>query len=210
MRVVKEYDERKNEILDASEKLFLEKGYVQCTIKDILKAVDIARGTFYYYFESKEEVLDAVIARSVDTMTDRAEEILELEDIDPLEKLIRMFSVLCFSGEEENDSLDNICKPENALLHQKTLAAAVESIAPVLEKVIVEGNQRKVWNCKYPLQYMEIFLVSALSITDEGIFKSDADSRKKHIKALISILAKILDVTEDHFMNLYTKCFGEI
>ena len=62
MRVVKEYDERKNEILDASEKLFLEKGYVQCTIKDILKAVDIARGTFYYYFESKEEVLDAVIS----------------------------------------------------------------------------------------------------------------------------------------------------
>ena len=46
-----------------------------------------------------------MIARSVDTMTDRAEEILELEDIDPLEKLIRMFSVLCFSGEEENDSL---------------------------------------------------------------------------------------------------------
>ena len=135
---------------------------------------------------------------------------LENWHIQPIETRGISDTALCFSGEEENDSLDNTCKPENALLHQKTLAAAVESIAPVLEKVIVEGNQRKVWNCKYPLQYMEIFLVSALSITDEGIFKSDADSRKKHIKALISILAKILDVTEDHFMNLYTKCFGEI
>ena len=61
MRISKEYDERKNEILDTAERLFHTKGYEKTTINDILKEVNIAKGTFYYYFKSKEEVMDALI-----------------------------------------------------------------------------------------------------------------------------------------------------
>ena len=53
-RIVKEADERRNEILDAAETLFTEKGYSKTTIIDILNQVGIAKGTFYYYFKSKE------------------------------------------------------------------------------------------------------------------------------------------------------------
>ncbi|MDF2532153.1 MAG: TetR family transcriptional regulator [Clostridia bacterium] len=63
MRITKEYDERRNEILDTAEKLFHAKGYEKCTVNDILKEISIAKGTFYHYFRSKEEVLDAIVSR---------------------------------------------------------------------------------------------------------------------------------------------------
>lgn len=65
-RVVKEAEARRNEILDAAEILFTGKGYAKTTIIDILEAVGIAKGTFYYHFKSKEEVMDAIIDRIVE------------------------------------------------------------------------------------------------------------------------------------------------
>ena len=66
MRISKKPEERKNEILDNAEKLFGTKGYSKTTINDILLAVGIAKGTFYYYFKSKEEVMDAIVMRFID------------------------------------------------------------------------------------------------------------------------------------------------
>ena len=63
MRIVKEAEERKEEILDAAEKLFGTKGFDHTSTNDILEAVGIARGTLYYHFKSKEEILDGVIER---------------------------------------------------------------------------------------------------------------------------------------------------
>lgn len=53
MRIIKEYEERRKEILETAERLFLTKGYTKTTVNDILKEIGIAKGTFYHYFKSK-------------------------------------------------------------------------------------------------------------------------------------------------------------
>ena len=63
MRTVKEAEERKNEILDVAERLFGTKGFDNTSTSDILNEVGIARGTLYYHFKSKEDILDAMIDR---------------------------------------------------------------------------------------------------------------------------------------------------
>ena len=65
MRVVKEAEERKNEILDVAERLFISRGFDRTSTNDILEEVGIARGTLYYHFKSKEEILDALITREM-------------------------------------------------------------------------------------------------------------------------------------------------
>ena len=57
MRVVKEAEERRNEILDVAERLFGTKGFDNTSTNDILKEIGIARGTLYYHFKSKEDIL---------------------------------------------------------------------------------------------------------------------------------------------------------
>lgn len=67
MRVVKEHDEQKNEIIDTAERLFFQKGYDKCSVNDILTMLGISKGAFNYYFKSKEEVFDAIIQRTAQT-----------------------------------------------------------------------------------------------------------------------------------------------
>ena len=52
---------RRSEILDTAKLLVYTKGYEQMTIQDLLDALGISKGAFYYYFSSKQELLEALI-----------------------------------------------------------------------------------------------------------------------------------------------------
>lgn len=208
MRIIKKHDDRRNEILDAAERLFYAKGYEKCTVNDILKEVAIAKGTFYHYFKSKEEVLDAVVSQYTELVVDRAEGVLKQADISPEEKLMRTFMAMRIDEKADSETLEDMHKPENALLHQKALSQIVTAMAPVLVRVIEEGTEKKVWSCRYPLEYMQIFLAAALTLTDEGIFELAADSQMKVMAALISMLEKMLDVPQDSFMRMFAQSRG--
>jgi len=203
MRITKEHDERKNEILDTSEKLFYLKGYEVCTVNDILSAIGIAKGTFYHYFKSKEEVLDSIVWRYKEIIISRANEILAMDTMSPEEKLMRSFMAMKLANPLDDTMLEDLHKTENVLLHQKILNQIVMAMAPVLVKIIEEGIRKGIWECRYPLQYMQIFLASSLSLTDEGIFALDADSQMKVMAALLSLLEKMLQAPEDSFMQLF-------
>ena len=67
---------KKEQILDVSLALFMEKGYDNTSISDILSKLDIARGTLYYHFESKEAIMDMIIERSAKQIVEDAEKIV--------------------------------------------------------------------------------------------------------------------------------------
>lgn len=208
MRIVKDHDERRTEILDAAEKLFHTKGFEKCTVNDILHEVGIAKGTFYYYFKSKEEVLDAIVARFTELMISRVEAVLS-RDVHPIEKLLQVFLAMQMKNDVGDEILDQMHKPENALLHQKTLKEVITAMAPYLAQVIKEGIKKEVWTCKYPLEYMQIFLAATITLSDDGIFEADADSKMKTLTALITLLEDMLGVAEGTFLHLFIQYWGE-
>ncbi|WP_286905190.1 TetR/AcrR family transcriptional regulator [Clostridium sp. UBA1652] len=205
MRITKEHDERRNEILDIAEKLFHIKGYDKCTINDILKEVGIAKGTFYHYFKSKEEVLDAIVSRYKDVVITKVNEVANNDVITLEEKLMGAFMSMRIIDQLDSGMINEMHKTENALLHQKILNQIVIDVAPILVKIIKEGVDRKVWRCKFPLEYMQIFLASSIILTDEGIFEFDGESQNKIMEALISVLEKMLDVSENSFIKLFKE-----
>lgn len=205
MRVIKEYDERRNEILDTAQRLFYEKGYEKCTVNDILKEVAIAKGTFYYYFKSKEEVMDAVVLRYKEIIVSRAEAIIKMDTVSPVEKLLQVFMAMKIDDKVDNQMLEELHKTENALLHQKVLSQMVTVMAPILVKIIEEGIEKKLWTCRYPLQYMQILLAASLTLTDEGIFELDADSQMMVITAIITLLEKMLNAPENSFLQMFMQ-----
>ncbi|WP_427927424.1 TetR/AcrR family transcriptional regulator, partial [Acinetobacter baumannii] len=54
MAETKDSEERRNEFVEAAEKLFREHGIVDTTINSIVKEMNVAKGLFYYYFKSKD------------------------------------------------------------------------------------------------------------------------------------------------------------
>ena len=76
----------REKIIDAAWELFREKGYGETTINDIIRKADISKGTFYYYFRSKDNMLD-----TLSEILDREYEKLESRipaDMDSFEKLM--------------------------------------------------------------------------------------------------------------------------
>ncbi len=61
MRVVKKPEERKAEMVAAAAKLFAEQGFVRTSVAEIVSAVDVAKGLFYYYFTTKDDMVKAVV-----------------------------------------------------------------------------------------------------------------------------------------------------
>lgn len=57
VRITKEQDERRRELLETADRLFTEKGFASVRVSDIVAAMGVAQGTFYYYFPSKDEAL---------------------------------------------------------------------------------------------------------------------------------------------------------
>lgn len=202
MKNSKEYNERRNEILDAAGRLFSTKGYNKCTVKDILDVVGIAKGTFYYYFNSKEEVLDAIIERVTEIVVMRAEEAASNPERSPVMKMLNIILSMRVEREVDNDIMEELHKPENALMHQKSLNLIVTRVTPILAKVVDEGISQGIFKSDFPVQYMQIFLTSSITLLDDGIFQVKPEEQQMTLRALVALLEKMLGVQEETFWNV--------
>lgn len=201
------YQERRNEILDVIEKMYHEKGYESCSINDIIKELGIAKGTFYHYFKTKEETLDAIVHRTVDQMVSRVLEIKNHQKMDPITKLMYAFLVMRVDPKHKDVILEPLHQSDNALLHQKQLSEAVNKLSTIIADIVEEGISKKIWSCDYPKEYMRIFLASSLTLTDDGIFKKEDDSDLNTMIAMITLLEKMLNVESGLFLKMYQENF---
>ncbi len=208
MKVTKEYNERRNEILDEAKKLFWTKGYNKCTVKDILNAVGIAKGTFYYYFNSKEEVLDAIIERVTEVVVARAEEVASDPELSPVMKMINTILSMRVESEVDNDLIEELHKPKNALMHQKSLSLMVTRITPILVKVVDEGISKGIFKSDFPTQYMQIFLTSSITLLDGGIFQVKPEEQQMTLRALVALLEKMVGVEDGTLWNVAKQYWG--
>ncbi|NLG05355.1 MAG: TetR/AcrR family transcriptional regulator [Clostridia bacterium] len=203
MRIVKEYDERRNEIIDTAKKLFITKGYNKSSVNDILNEIGIAKGTFYYYFASKEEVLDAIIYQTTDIIVSRLEAICEDQTMSCDEKLLTAFEALNVEEQGGTELLNEIHKPENAMMHQKSLTSMVILLTPLFQKIIESGIEAGEYKCEYPKEYMQLFLSSSFTLLDDGIFSNNEIEKPKLLKAMITMLESMLHVEAGHFLHAY-------
>jgi AcrR family transcriptional regulator len=149
MRVVKEAEERRNEILDAADKLFGQKGFDGTSTNDILEKVGIARGTLYYHFKSKEDIVDALIERYNVQLLGAAQEFAADKSIPVNERIIRVVMALNISGGSAKEIMEHIHKPQNALMHQKIQKVIINGVTPILTGIIREGIEQGMFSTPF-------------------------------------------------------------
>jgi AcrR family transcriptional regulator len=93
-RIVKKPTVRRNEILESAGRLIYTKGYEQMTIQDILDDLNIAKGTLYHYFRSKQDLLDGFIERIGQVSKSQFLPILEHPELSAVQKLQGFFDTL--------------------------------------------------------------------------------------------------------------------
>jgi AcrR family transcriptional regulator len=85
---------RINQILDAAEDLFHSNGYHKTKVSNIVKRIGVTQGTFYYYFNSKEELIGALINRRLSKFGADMEKMVSSSQIEPDQKISLMVSLV--------------------------------------------------------------------------------------------------------------------
>ncbi|WP_242843272.1 TetR/AcrR family transcriptional regulator [Kineothrix alysoides] len=191
--------------MDAAQKLFIEKGYAKTTVTDILNVHGLSKGVFYYYFKSKEEVMDAIIGRIVDASVNNAKKIVANPQMTPPQKLC---AILMGQGQTEEMIKDreNIAhqfhEAENAEMHQKSLVQSIKCLAPVMAEILKEDNGANTFSTDYPQETVALFLAAGQTIFDEGLFSWSGEERARYGAAFIEMIEKTLGVPAGYFKDV--------
>lgn len=201
MRIIKDAEVRKNEILDAAEALFSTKGFDGTTISEIIEKVGVARGTIYYHFKSKEEILDALIDRYGTELINAAQKAAADKDISVMERLrkaLMAMNIKSTSGSSE--LLAQMHKPQNALMHQKSRSALLLGATPILAEIIREGISEGVFDTPFPYESIELLMSYTSTVFDGGLIELTQEEQAPRIQAFVYHAEKLLGVQEGTFV----------
>lgn len=209
MRIVKNADVRKNEIMDAAANLFVQKGYDDTSTNDILDAVGIARGTLYHHFKSKEDIMDGLIARKGEELIAAAQKAAGDKSLSIPERLTRTILSLNVGGQEDGSKamVEHLHKPQNALMHQKTNQIIMQQIPPILASIVEDGVTEGIFKTSYPLECMELAFIYIETISDGETFRLTPEQQAARMQVFILHLEKLLGAEQGQ-LNFLLKLFG--
>lgn len=206
MRTVKAAEERRNEILDVAERLFAARGFDHTSITDIQNEIGIARGTLYYHFKSKEDILDGMIRRITEERAQKAQAIAGRNEIPVLERLTGMIRALQADDALGHEILEQVHKPQNALMHQKMQEElSARLIAPVT-RLIEEGITQGICRTKYPAQVADMTLLYVNTAFD-GLAAHSKEEQRQKAAAFIYNLERLLGMEEGSLQTVVAPLF---
>ena len=132
-------------ILDTATRLFLQKGYDETTLQDIIDATKLSKGAIYHHFASKEAILIAVVDRMGDFNSAVLAEIRDRKGLTGAEKLRELFRTsmtLSFQGKILHMLPFLIENPRFMALQMQSILgeAAPDYILPILKEGIADGS----------------------------------------------------------------------
>ena len=174
-RIIKEeeYAAKRNEILDAAQRLVYAKGYEQMSIQDILNQLHISKGAFYHYFDSKSALLEALIERMLHEVVQFLSPVVQDPDLPALVKLQCYLDSAAQWKTTQKDYLLGLLSiwyaDENAVFRQKMLNSSIHKISPMLAEIIRQGIREGVLNTAYPDQAAETVLYLMQGVGDKFV-----------------------------------------
>lgn len=172
MREVKEPEIRKAEIMDAAKKMFHQKGYVQTTTQDIIDQVGISRGLLYYHFESKEEILFAIVEKHIRPLAAAFQAIASDPALSAGEKvrafLDRTMIRESTASEEDHTLHEAIHLPENTYMMDRINHKLSRVMAEHFGRIIQQGNREGVFRVEHPEETAEFLMTGYTFVVNSG------------------------------------------
>jgi len=161
-RVLKDYTTRKNELVDTAWALFARHGYHATSVNAIIDSLGVSKGTFYHYFSSKEEILDAVIENMMLRALVQIQPILENKALTALDGLNRFLTAARTWRLSNLDVIREVMRviyrDENIIIRHKMNRRALALVAPLLADIIARGAAEGVFDTEDPEETARLFL----------------------------------------------------
>ena len=189
-------------ILNTMQELFREGKAGTASVSDIAKRAGIAKGGLYYYFDSKEDVMDALVERAYDTIILDCKKKLENCTMNATDKMALL--LYTYTSSYVDPSLDEYLHlPQNAAIHQKSLSKILLSLSDLVSPIIEQGIQEGIYQCEYPKEYSHIILSVFTFLMDPGLFSWTDEQKTQTLQALAKMLEQSLHAEEGSFSFFY-------
>lgn len=193
--MAKTKEERRNEIIETAGKLFEEKGYEQTQVQDIVNEIGVAKGLFYYYFKSKDEVMEELADRYADAIIDAVNKLID-KDITTFDKINRIFQIFIDSAEKKFGIFMGILNVKNGITHERIFFNVGKKMVPLVTELILSGNDNGECNCSDP-KFITEFLVSGLfNIMNQISPDEKIDYLKENLPTLKTMILKLYNFAE--------------
>lgn len=175
--------------------LFFKNGYERTSVQEIIKSVGVAKGTFYHYFNSKVDLLDALTKRMYKQSLPPLEAIIADETLSAVEKFEQFF-------EENNqwkrtnkgfllETVRVIYQDENILFREKMRKEALKLGIPLLAQIIEQGVEEEVFDVLYAHETAEFIFAMSRVVSETVVDLLLSDNRDmesiNHVKHQISV-----------------------
>lgn len=199
-----EHTAKRNEILDAAQRLVYTKGYERMTIQDILGDLGMSSGAFYHYFDSKPAVLEAFIERIKEEAEKPLLPIINDPHLSAIEKLQGFFDTLDrlrIAHKADVVKLGRVWyTDDNAIVRQKVDEAVIKQRAPLLTAIVRQGVQEGSFTTAYPEQAGEVILalLQGMGNTHAKLMLSIAQERDemRFVDSIVMTHAAYMDAIE--------------
>lgn len=176
------------------------------TVSDIAKHAGIAKGGIYYYFSSKDEILDAVLERSYSQAIEKSWSLIQSKGLDALSKVKQIFQMCVYPdiALHQKEMLTYLHLQDDLILHHKFLALTIREFTPILTEIIQQGEQEKSLHCEFPEQTSEIIVSTLVFLLDHTLFSCKDSEIPKKLHALAIMLERSMNAPEGSFDFLFS------
>lgn len=222
-RIVKEYQERKLEFLEATKSFLFTIGYEKMSVAMLTQKIGVAKGTFYHYFSSKEDLLSQWVLHEMMINIQQHNDIAKDPGLGAIEKLNKIFA----QGREYKliniDMMVSLLKvlydDNNLRLRAEMLKQSRKVSAPMLSLIIKQGIDEGVFHSRnHDLLAEKLIQIMQLFSQDFGqdmiTHLHEGGVRYSHFKSTIDIWQDIIEkilgapsgsviFVTDHFLKSY-------
>ena len=179
-----------NRIIDALETLLLEKRLTSISVSEIAQTAGIGKGSIYYYFSSKEAILEALVERSYKKPLEIASSLVDQTDVSPFTRMAIIFQACRKSSTAFSARLTEAAPQESAFLRQKYMRHLMEQLKPVLTTIIEQGIEQGFVQFERPAALAEIVLIVLTVKLDNTMAPSSPEETEDTIRGLVSLVEK--------------------
>lgn len=196
--------DKRKQIYDALEELMSNVPFKEISVDLIAQKANIGKGSIYYYFESKDEILESLIERSYRRAIREYLDNIQHEQT-ALGRIKQLFKSVI--KKDFDDSRKNLIITlhlnDDVVLHNKLKAFAVQELSPILTVLLEQGVQDGSIEMDYPKESAEI-IVSVLTVfLDNTSSPQDISSIKKKLKIFANVLETCLKTQKGSFDFLF-------
>ncbi|QHW33826.1 TetR/AcrR family transcriptional regulator [Paenibacillus rhizovicinus] len=203
-------EETTNQILTVALNLFIQQGYEQTSIQDIINGLGgLTKGAIYHHFKSKEEIMQAVIDHLFKDVDEMLSGVRDDKELNGLEKL-RKISRVSLSNPAQNEMA---AAAPNLLRNPKLLAAQIEHmlekaipvyIQPIIEQGMRDGSIRT----EYPRELSEVLLILTNLWLNPAVIPASPEKMLNKVKVFDELLKGLgLDLFDEQMFQRYEELF---